>query len=198
MKAIQFNFIEPFDEQNKKPNGNMNWVNYGIKNEDSHYRIHVAYKVQHVYLYPTPSGRKEVEKAEKVGIAKVRASQLGFEGDTGEGFLIPWSQIDRCVEILIPLEIHRRYPIHEYMLTTNKGLMATQIACELLENGWLPLPVVIDPTDDKAIQVAGTDILVNSNLKLQVKCDYKGGNVNFKGSGFLFLQTAELNPYKRW
>ena len=42
-----------------------------------------------------------------------------------------------------------------------------------------------------------TDLLVTASLRIQVKCDYRGGPRELGGSGNLFLQTHECNPLRR-
>lgn len=53
----------------------------------------------------------------------------------------------------------------------------------------------------KVIDIKGTDIYVTTvsgKVKIQVKCDFIGGEIEYGGSGYLYLQTAERNPFKRY
>ena len=72
--------------------------------------------------------------------------------------------------------------------------LAVSIVAEMLKRQLIKLPVNIALIDDKNMQIRGTDILIQSKLCLQVKCDYLAGERQFGGTGNIFLQTAECNP----
>lgn len=189
----QLNFFEPLDIQIKQPKGNKQLVEYGILQEASDFRIHVAYKIQHIYVFPTKDAVKAIFLND---FKKVPAS---VDGDiiTAKGFLAPPDMIQNMQKILIPLDLYKSYPIQQYgQTTTTKGLLAINIVVGMLKKSLINLPVKIDITDDLSIQIKGADIIVSSSLRLQVKCDYKAGDQLRGGTGNLFLQTEECNPYK--
>ncbi len=172
---------------------NTTLVQYGIQTEGSHYRAHVGYVAQHVYVFPTESGRRCVESG------KYTETVVKTQGiETAKGFKVPTSHVAGLAEILIPLEIHQRFRIESYMSTGQKGRLATFIVAEMMKGGLIPLPVAVDITDAKALQISGTDIIIGASLHVQVKCDYKAGNQRYGGTGNLFLQTEECNPFRQY
>lgn len=191
----QLNMFEPLEEQIKPPSGNHHLVSYGIQNEASDYRIHVAYNAMRVYVFPTESARLLISQNERNGIEPKQV----YTGEiiTAKGYLVALSYIAGLQEVIIPPDIWNRYSIRKDMLTSTKGLLATEIVVDLLKRDMIPLPVKIDMADDKSIQISGTDILINSALRLQVKCDLPGGDKRYGGTGNLFIQIAECNPYQR-
>lgn len=93
-------------------------------------------------------------------------------------------------------DVYAKYRIARTMTTSTKGLLATNIVVALLRRNLIALPFSIDVTDDKALQISGTDILIHSKVRLQVKCDFNAGDRRLGGTGNLFLQTEECNPYR--
>ena len=63
----------------------------------------------------------------------------------------------------------------------------------MLTREMLPLKVDHDEVHGRRMQIKGTDIKVNMNIHLQVKCD-RGGGEKPRGSGNLYLQSHESNP----
>lgn len=198
MKSRQLNFDEPIEKQIKLPLGNKKLVNYGILQEQSDYRAHVGYLVHKVYIFPTESGRKAVEEAKRTGINIFTATQLGMDKPTAEGYAIPTSRIEGLQEKEIPYDLWNKHKIHREALEEIKGMCAAQIVYDMLKRGLIPLPVNVDLNNNVILQIKGTDIIINSRLKIQVKCDYKAGDINAGGTGNLFLQTKESNPYQRY
>ena len=80
--------------------------------------------------------------------------------------------------------------------TSTKGLKAVAIVVAMLKQGMIALPLNTKVIDDKALQIKGTDVIVQNTLHLQVKCDFAAGPRDHGGTGNLFLQTQECNPYK--
>lgn len=191
----QLNMFEPLEEQIKPASGNHKLVDYGAQNETSDYRIHVAYNAMRVYVFPTESARSIISRNRQSGIEpkQVYTDQI----ITASGYTVAISHIAGLQEVIIPPDIWHKHPIRKNMLTTTKGLLATEIVVDLLKRNMIPLPVKIDMADDKSIQISGTDILINSSLRLQVKCDLPGGDKRYGGTGNLFIQIAECNPYQR-
>ena len=87
--------------------------------------------------------------------------------------------------------------------TSEKGRKAVGLIAAMLRRGLLPIPGKVQRlvTDiDKPLQIEGQDIIVEfgaATVRIQVKCDYKGGDKSRGGTGFLYLQTAERNPMKK-
>lgn len=196
----QLNLYES-NEDATLPRGNRQMVAYGIQNEASDYRVHVGFKAQRVYVFPTASGRKALHRVtEGRGAAKavrVKDEATGEWIETAHGYPVPLSYIEHLSEVIIPQDVYNANRIHTEMTTSEKGLRAAAVVYEMLQRDLIPLPVLIDHADSKALQVSGTDFLINASLRMQVKCDYRGGSVGHGGSGNLFLQIAECNPYKR-
>ena len=53
-------------------------------------------------------------------------------------------------------------------------------------------PAIVKEMD---LQINGVDIVINMNTKIQVKCDYRGGPKAYGGTGNLYLQVRECNPF---
>ena len=175
--------------------GNTQLIEYGIQTEDSDYRVHVGYKTQRVYVFPTEDGRQAIIQREIDEARKVSA-----DGDivTATGYAIPIDEIDNMRSILIPDDVYNKYAIHPKARTTTKGIIATKIVSEMLKRQLIPLPMKVDVASDDALQISGTDIIIKANLKLQIKCDYNAGLRKYGGTGNVFLQTHECNPYRQY
>lgn len=145
-------------------------------------------------------GASELGEAGRAAISRHEYAKKSVKLDgkitTAQGYAIPVGMIDGIQQILIPKAIHDRYRIIESMTTTTKGMFAVNIVVLMLKGLLIPLPVNIDISDDRSVQVSGTDIIVSSLVRIQVKCDYRAGDRKLGGTGNLFLQTAECNPYK--
>lgn len=165
---------------------------YGIQNEGSDLRAHVCVLARTVYVYPTACGVKAVES----GKYKARpAKQPGYQAATAWGFLVPPDEIEHCIPVGARNLIEAA-GFNKDDTTTIKGEKAVAVVARLLRIGYFPLPVDPKIVLDADMQIAGTDIVVQAKFRIQVKCDYEGG----KGmicTGNLYLQTAEINPFKR-
>lgn len=165
---------------------------YGIFQEDSNIRAHIGVKGRTIFVYRTPVMRDLIIKNNySIG----HATQKGVNGITGEGWLVPIKDIPDLREIK-----WRSYPWWESFSeddpTVLKGQKAVKIIIELLRQGRFPLWINdVRESFSSQIQISGTDILIVLNQRIQVKCDYKAGHIPF-GSGNLFIQKAELNPFK--
>jgi len=184
----QLDFINPFDT----PNGNKKLVSYGIQNEGSDFRCHVGYQVQRVYVFPTQSGRSALN----TGLySKIPVVTNGIV--TAEGYRVPISHIDGMKEVIIPIGIYNKYRISRDQKKGVMGTLATAIVVDMLMGNLIPLPVALGPEPDKALQIDGCDILINASLKIQVKCDYGAGSKALGGTGNVFLQVSECNPWRQ-
>ncbi len=70
-----------------------------------------------------------------------------------------------------------------------------EITKRLLKCGLISVPINIVEINDEQMQVNGTDIYVSAKIKIQVKCDYNAGHIEYGGTGNLFLQISECNLF---
>lgn len=172
-------------------------IDYGIQNEESDIRAHVCPVVQRVYVYPTACGREAMSCGElKHGY------QPGVSFATGKGFCVPPFQIRRCVALVVNPEVWIRAAFDKKESTTIKGEKAVFLVAGMIRNGLFPLPLagIADADISRDLQIKGDDIRVwvaNQCVHIQVKCDFNGGEKHLGGTGNLFLQTAEINLFKR-
>jgi hypothetical protein len=188
----QLNFFEPIENQIRKPDGNTKLVDYGIMQENSDYRVHVGYKSQHIYIFPTKSAVCLLSNNHNLKLRTVTTGEIV----TAKGYAVPISLIDGINDILIPHNIYTNYPIAVGSTTSYMGTQATAITVEMLKCGLIPLPLETQIINEKSLQISGTDIIVHSTIKLQVKCDYRAGHKKHGGTGNVFIQVQEANPYK--
>jgi hypothetical protein len=170
---------------------------YGIQSEDSHVRAHVCPTVRRIYVYPTAKGIKALPNGKEA-----YGYQPGVEGATAKGNLVKPFNIENCVSLQINDKAWTFINFKEGESTTEKGAKAVKLIVAMIRVGLFPLPagIIIDPNVSKAIQIKGDDIYVwtqKSRVKIQVKCDFRGGEKNLGGTGHLYLQTAERNPLKK-
>lgn len=175
--------------------GNTKLVNYGIQNEGSDIRAHVCVNAKVVYVYPTSEGLDAL----KVNTYKpLPVYTNGIQ--TATGYAVPPSKIRRCIPVNVK-SLFAKYPIDFSDSPTEKGRKAVQIVLDMLKVGYFPFFVAADEVTDQILQIEGTDIYVNARMKIQVKCDFEGGEPKKEGAkgervtGNLFLQIAECNPY---
>ena len=181
-----------FDETSQAAR-NTTLLSYGIHTEASDYRAHVAYKAQRVYVFPTKNGLRAVETG---GYKELTVKTSNIE--TAKGYAVPISHIDGLSEVLIPLDMHQQFKIESYMATGQKGRLATFIVASMMKKSLIPLPVIVDYAEERALQISGTDIIVGASLHVQVKLDYYAGDRRYGGTGNLFLQVAECNPFRQY
>lgn len=172
---------------------NTTLIGYGIQTEDSDYRAHVAYGVQRVYVFPTKSGLAAIRTHSYTELP-VKTRDIV----TAKGYAVPISHIDGLSEVLIPLDLHQQVRIEKFMPTGEQGKLAAIIVAGMMKRSLIPLPVLVNFADDHALQVRGTDIIVNSHLHIQVKLDFRGGDRRYGGTGNLFIQVAECNPFRQY
>lgn len=168
-------------------------ADYGIHNEASDLRLHVCFVVRRLYVYPTQSGVKAIRRG---SYRKRPAYQQGLK--TAEGYLVPPEDIPGLFEVCPRADIWQLGECHEFMNTSEKGKAAVVIAMEAMRRGNVPIPLMAEEVSEFNAQVEGVDVIVRGNARIQVKCDYKGGVKSLGGTGNLFLQVAESNPFKRY
>ena len=176
--------------------GERSLVEYGIRNDESDYRAHVGFKTRAVYFFQTSRGKEAVEKASSDRLRT--ASQPGVSYITACGYVIPWREIKGCVEIPIPEELLPVVNCPRNCSTSEKGRRAIWIVEQMLRQNLIPILPDFLRVKDFGLQRRGKDIIVLFVVSIQVKCDYDAGSMERGGTGNLFLQTAELNPLKRF
>jgi len=167
---------------------NPQLVEYGIRTEQSDYRIHVSFCNGKAYAFPTENGRKAINPDKH---KEFQAGQPGVSYITGIGYKVPWTDIDDCQEIGVPDDVLRHASFQKEAPTTEKGQKAMIVACELLQRGMVQMPMRACVITEKDLQIRGQDLIVTSRLVIQVKCDYWAGLYG------LSMQTAERNPLGR-
>lgn len=172
---------------------NRELIKYGIHNEASNIRAHVAPLACCVFVFPTVCGKKATKNK-----PIVKGYQPGFDFPTSEGFLVSPNEI----EYLRTIKIHpsRFAGFDEHLTTTEKGNKAVELVECMLKAGKFPLWMEGEFITDSNIQTKGTDLIVKGNWRIEVKCDFRAsfekGKPNPKCTGNLYLQDAECNPGK--
>lgn len=164
---------------------------YGIFQEDSTIRAHVGVTARTVFVFRTHLMRDLIKNKNYL----LRpAGQNGVTGITAEGWLVPIDDIPDLREIR-----WRTFPWWEAISDQDslqiKGQKAVQVVLEILRQGLFPFWIDTKESFSSQVQIHGTDILIIGNHKIQVKCDFKAGRKPF-GTGNLYIQKAELNPFK--
>ena len=174
---------------------NCDLVEYGIHTEKSDLRAHVCVIAEHVFVYPTIEGVGIAETG-KYPHVTVPSFINGKFVDTARGYLVPPKEIPKCRTIPIPQDILTNARFENRDNTAVKGEKAVHVVQQLIRHGLFPIDIKPEIVQDAEMQIEGTDILVDMQVRIQVKCDYRGGPKSFGGTGNLFLQTHECNPLK--
>ncbi|MEM2125871.1 MAG: hypothetical protein QXQ53_05695 [Candidatus Methanosuratincola sp.] len=174
--------------------GNTTLVEHGIFTERADYRFHVCPTVKMVYLYKR-SDVLDLLKKRRYFPATVWTYIHETKVCTAQGYLVPVSHIPNLRIFPIPTRLLQKYPITKDQTTSEKGRMAEEIVREMLRLGIIPLPHLFTamPTTEQNIQ--GVDLLLSTIQTAQIKCDFDGGHSVLGGTGNLFIQTHECNPY---
>jgi hypothetical protein len=163
---------------------------YGIQNEESDIRAHVSVTNKSIYVFQTMRG---IEAIKKHSPPIRTATQPGANGKpTAEGWLvdIDWIIDLRCLNF----KTWRWDKFSEALSTSEKGKIAVECVIEILKMGRFPLWINAKDEDRRDIQIKGTDILLFCHQRIQAKCDWRAGKKPL-GTGNLFLQKAERNPF---
>lgn len=162
---------------------------YGIYTENSDIRAHVSPEEKIIYVFKTKNGIRAIEKNNP---PIVQAKQSGYERATATGWLVKPKLIEDLRRLLF--KTWKRWDeFSPKSDTTEKGRLAVECVLDVMRLGRFPIWIDTSEKDDKDIQIAGTDILIFCDKRVQVKCDYP-----IKKSGNLFLQKAEINPLKKY
>lgn len=154
-------------------------VAYGIQTETNVFRAHVSPVSKTIYLFRTQAAMEAIMTG-RYPFRSVYTRHLV----TAEGYLIPPSEIPGLIEWPIKPELLRYIPIHRNSPTSVKGRLAEFYVAYMLKDA--------KPVRNKEQQYEGHDLLYG-NITIQVKCDYYAGD---GGTGNLFIQIAEANPYR--
>lgn len=167
---------------------------HGILTENSDIRAHVSFVCRTIYVFRTKFGADAVRRLNP----NLRtATQPGAIGPTAKGWPIPVSEIEDIRRLRFQSwDGWARFD--QLLSTSEKGKLAVECVTALLKKGRFPLWVNTDEDDRQAVQVKGTDIIVFAKQRIQVKCDAKGGDTELGGTGNLFLQHSERNPFRRY
>jgi len=168
---------------------------YGIQTEQSDIRAHVAVLARRILVFRTTEMLRAIEEKK---FPSSLAFQLGINQPTAQGYLVPIKAVPD-IRILNFQSYHWDSFPPQTADTSSRGKAAVEVVCELLKRGRFPLWIEAGETEDKTIQINGTDIIVTANKRIQVKCDYCAGEKIWAAgcTGNLFIQTAEINPFKR-
>jgi len=171
---------------------NERLVEYGITTEQSDYRLHICFAEGYAYLYPTEAGREAVASGNHT---VYRAYQPGVGGATALGVRVSPTEIPGCKRTPIPPKWLEYVNCQSNESTPIKGRKAVEIAVQLLKRGKLPIELRCNEACGVDLQISGVDLIVTSEVRIQVKCDYYGGlePTKYPTAG-LYLQTHERNP----
>ena len=168
-------------------------VEHGIQEESSDVRAHVSVVNKKVYAYRTVDALAIIEKNNfPIGYA----SQPGTRYYTGEGFLVPWDEIANIYVIDCKEWKYWAQFRALNISTTDKSHIATKVVWHCINTGKFRYTFCAREAGYLE-QIKGIDIVGANGCKIQVKCDWLCGE-RPKGTGNLFLQRAERNPFKRY
>lgn len=158
---------------------------YGIFKENSDIRAHVTNGL--IYVFKTSY---IIENINSNTWPQTFAYQKNCSLPTAYGYLIkPETILDFRKLVFSSWDKWSVY--NNDWNTTEKGKWAVNCITDLLKIGRFPLWLDAKQTEDKKIDIDGTDILLYMNLRIQVKCDYPA-----RDTGNVFIQTHERNPLK--
>ncbi|MBA7512964.1 hypothetical protein ES705_04973 [subsurface metagenome] len=170
--------------------GNIKLVPFGIENEESEYRIHICYLEGYGYLFARENAIWQIHHFPYDNMPVFSSLRDGSKYISARGYKVPPMNIENCQRIKIPKDISDKNPIWLRDSTTVKGMRAEKIARDMYERGL----IIIRPDINEANvneQIKGKNF-ISKSYALQVKCDYRGG---VDGTGFLYIQVEECNPY---
>lgn len=176
------------------PSGNTQLVEHGIHTEKSDLRAHVSVTANTVYVFPTVAVVNWLGNMSAAERSKFVKSAYTENIETARGYVIPVSKIPRMIPVGAKTLI-QRIGFRPNMSTSEKGDRAVAVVQSLLKIGYFPLPTDSLLVKDIEVQHSGTDLIVRGQHRIEVKCDYRGG---LPGTGNLYLQFAECNPWRQF
>jgi len=165
---------------------------YGIHTEASDIRAHVSVVNQVIYVFPTRAG---IDAIERTHPPLRPAYQPDVVGPTAEGWVVDVNAIADLRRVRFQ-SWEGWTQFRPNLSTSRKGRLAVLAVIGAMKRGRFPFWLDTEEDERQHVQQLGTDILVFCRKRVQVKCDYHGGDKP-AGTGNLFLQRAERNPLKR-
>lgn len=161
-------------------------VPYGIADDVATFRIHVCPIAGCIYLFRTAAVR------DLIAASSFPQKTAQIDGViTAEGWLVPVDLIPGLVEIEIPAEILSRVRAAKDASTDERGEVAERTVQYALQKGLIPLPMTGHRVTDRALQIAGIDLVASTTVSVQVKYDHKGGAKSRGGTGNVYVQSKE-------
>lgn len=170
--------------------GNTKLVPYGIQTEDSLLRIHVCPVAKCMYVFEREKGLVAINSRRHY-LASAKQRQYV----TAKGFLVPPDEIEGCQCLRVPNAIWEEVGFKPTDSESEKGQKAEKVVDLYLSLYGLPVSSLIQASETVEAQLAGRDFSIEGGI--QVKCDYRGGHKELGGTGYLFLQTQECNPFNK-
>ena len=173
---------------------NYKLADYGIFTEQSDIRAHVGPKSKTIYIYQTDKMCEFLE-SNKYRYETKSAYQPGFDKPTASGYCVPIADIPFVRKLPFLSYDWSTFP-DQMASTSEKGAAAVNVVCELLRIGRFPLWIdCATESKSQVVQISGTDIVVTGKHKIQVKCDYPAAPRECGGTGNLYIQIQERNPF---
>lgn len=173
---------------------NNGLIEHGIYNEESDIRAHVSPTTKSIFVFRTP---EMINLLFENNYKEAPATQQGTDEITANGLLVPVDDIPD-LRILKYNSFEWWKDFSKKMSTSERGKQAVVVVNRIIKIGRFPLwcdPIIIE---DVKIDISGTDMLVVGKWKIQVKCDYDAGYKKDGGTGNLYIQTHERNPFKNY
>jgi hypothetical protein len=164
----------------------------GILTEKSDIRAHVSVVNKTIYVFKTIHGVAALDGATEESLKT--ACQAGVKGITAKGWPVSIDAIKDLRKVDLSMVPWKTYERHK-MTTSERGQLAVNVVLYALKCGLFPMWIESTESNDASIQIAGTDVVLAFNKRIQVKCDWKCGDKPL-GTGNVFLQYAERNPLK--
>lgn len=166
-------------------------IKYGIFDENSDARIHVAPTTKMMFVFPT---KDIVNLLNNKQYPERYANQKNVSYVTAKGFVVPVEDIPKLQAVTSTIPWWGFFRKTDD--TTEKGIRAVRWVKLFLEKGLIPLMFDCGISSYR-LDIQGTDIIAQGKWKIQVKCDYDAGPRKLGGTGNLFIQTYECNPLKK-
>lgn len=165
----------------------LSLIEHGIHNETGDLRVHVCFGTRSIYIFFVEDVLKAIEKNNYI---EMPARQNGYDGVTALGYLVPPHDISRCIRITMTDE-DMAYAPDKNADTSEKGVAAAIVAKRYIPPHRRNEDATLE--EDKK----GTDYFAKGK-KVQVKCDWMGGETDIGGTGNLFIQSSEINPLQKY
>jgi len=169
-------------------------VEHGITTESAKWRCHVCFLARMIYLFKT---EKVIQAIQRNSYPERPATQNGMHGKfTAIGYLVPYDDIPGIVAKEIPPQVLSDHQISKNQGESDKGRAAEEIwksmAYAFHDGNLVPIRKASVPEDKH-----GTDCYV-AGERIQVKCDFAGGDKLRGGTGNLYIQRYESNPFGKF